>query len=305
MRVLNLALAGLLFACLVVMWSQRAGVVEAYTDPRPPLELRFDGLDLVVETAASTPSPYLLERPLPLVVPMPGPLGAAEPEPVLLTGGTAEIGGLVLGPDGPVAGATVRVERHTAAGSVAVDLVTDADGTWKLDGLLGGRFRVRSFVPGLLMQRSPDVFFLDENGRFRTDALLEGPSSIPVLEAHHVDTVTVGDAGPVVFTAGLELVDAEGRLVLMPQDRLQLGISLIGPVTLLSANTVRTNEFGAGSFLISCQDVGPVTALLAQVLDETQSFPLFDCVPLPELADPDSTVSDSTGPGVEGVIGGD
>ena len=62
-------------------------------------------------------------------------LGAVEgkvvPEAVQITGGTATLQGLVTGPDGPVGGATVRLERFVGDASAKIDIITNPDGTWK------------------------------------------------------------------------------------------------------------------------------------------------------------------------------
>lgn len=57
--------------------------------------------------------------------------GRTPPETVQIIGGTATLGGVVTGPDGPVAGATVRLERFVGDASAKLDITTNPDGTWK------------------------------------------------------------------------------------------------------------------------------------------------------------------------------
>lgn len=48
-----------------------------------------------------------------------------------IMGGEAILSGQVVGPDGPVAGATVRVERFVGDATARLDIVTNADGSWQ------------------------------------------------------------------------------------------------------------------------------------------------------------------------------
>jgi len=57
--------------------------------------------------------------------------GRPEVEPVEVTGGEAVLSGVILGPDGPVAGATVRLERFVGDAIGKLDVVSNADGTWR------------------------------------------------------------------------------------------------------------------------------------------------------------------------------
>lgn len=57
--------------------------------------------------------------------------GKTPSVPVQITGGPATLGGVVTGPDGPVGGATVRLERFVGDASAKLDITTNADGSWK------------------------------------------------------------------------------------------------------------------------------------------------------------------------------
>jgi hypothetical protein len=60
------------------------------------------------------------------------PVEGREPAPVVeITGGMATLGGIVTGPDGPVGGATVRLERFVGDASAKLDITTNPDGSWK------------------------------------------------------------------------------------------------------------------------------------------------------------------------------
>lgn len=74
--------------------------------------------------------------------------------------GDASLDGTVLGPAGPVAGATVEVDRFVGDSMATTELTTRADGSWSLAGILGGRYRVRAWQPPSLDMVDPQIFFL-------------------------------------------------------------------------------------------------------------------------------------------------
>jgi len=57
--------------------------------------------------------------------------GRAATTKVEITGGNAVMTGLVVGPDGPVAGATVRLERFIGDAVARLDVVSEVDGSWR------------------------------------------------------------------------------------------------------------------------------------------------------------------------------
>jgi hypothetical protein len=63
------------------------------------------------------------------------PLNPVEGRPVAdkvaITGGDASLSGLITGPEGPVAGATVRVERFVGDAIAHLDVISNGDGTWR------------------------------------------------------------------------------------------------------------------------------------------------------------------------------
>lgn len=87
--------------------------------------------------------------------------------------GTAALGGTVQGPLGPVPGAIVRVERLILGESQVLEVATDAVGGWLVNGVGGGRYRVRAFLPPTLASRSAEVFLLPAGESRRLDLVVE------------------------------------------------------------------------------------------------------------------------------------
>lgn len=87
--------------------------------------------------------------------------------------GTSEVHGSVTGPQGPIGGATVRIERSVRGRIQRLDVVAGPDGGWGVPGLSGGAYRVRAFLPPTLAQRTAEVFFLTAGEQRPVDLVLE------------------------------------------------------------------------------------------------------------------------------------
>ncbi len=136
MLVVKPVLGLLLVAALGAMWLHRGPVVDAYRAQPTATAVQLSGIDLDHDLTEVGPSPFTLpvaadgRHRAPALTPVASSTGGG---PVRLTGGSARLSGVVAGPEGPLAGATVRVERHTAAGRTSRDLTTGADGGWGPD----------------------------------------------------------------------------------------------------------------------------------------------------------------------------
>ena len=74
--------------------------------------------------------------------------------------GAAGLNGTVLGPNGPVAGATVEADRIVGDAVATTKTTTAADGSWILAHIAGGRYRVRAWQSPSLAVTSPQIVFL-------------------------------------------------------------------------------------------------------------------------------------------------
>src|SRR5437899_6439356 len=77
---------------------------------------------------------------------LPGVGGTTTTEAPRVGPGPATIVGRVDGPDGPVPGAIVELDRWTGDRFASVQVPTAADGTWNVQHVLGGRYRVRAWL---------------------------------------------------------------------------------------------------------------------------------------------------------------
>jgi hypothetical protein len=291
---LKIVLFMALVAGLVTMWLGRAQVIEAYTDTDPvPLDIRLSGIDLDHELTPMGPSPYTVEtapdtRNAPIVLAFSdessveegdGEGDGAEPE-IELTGGTSRLKGVVSGPEGRVAGATVRIERHTVDGSVAVDVTADAKGRWSYNHLLGGRYRLRAWHPDGYASAASEVLFLAQHETKTFDLGVEPLDDEPVLTFADAGDIYAGLTGTVAITVTTNAIDEAGLLAAIGLPGEVVSLEPSSGVTVTPAEVI-TDVDGVARFQVRCLREGSVTAIARHQEDEIFVI-LPDCIPQPE-----------------------
>lgn len=280
-------------AGLAVAWNNLDGVVAAYErQGRSSAEIRLTGVDLTFRAAPLGPSPYVAPR-LPSSGVEAGPAGPpavlafvprepAEPEPPLpveLRGGAARIGGVVSGPDGPVGGATVLVERHTTTGSATTRVVTGADGRWSLQRLLGGRYRIRAWVPGWMGMERSEVRFVANGERVDLPISLVAVDTEPKVAVVGAGDIFLGLTGSVAVTLTTTTVDEEGRIVVAGVGGVPIDLTIDQRVTAASTTAV-TDDDGVARFVLRCEELGRPTAAVG-FDDRIEPVTLPSCVAVP------------------------
>jgi len=286
---------------LGLMAWQWGTVSGAYTHPSAPAaDVQLTGIDLAVETTPVGPSPYV-------VVPAPDtraqsldlayePPAAPEAKPVI-TGGRATLSGTVTLPDGPAGGATIRLERHTAGGVAMADVTAGHDGTWKAAAVQGGRYRVRAWLKGQATMTGSTVFFLGGDERRPLDFTLDPVDTTPRMSFSKKGDIYLGGTGTVAVSVKVRSVDDDGVAVtnglagaiitLAPTGSATLGPGTGAPVPGASA-TVTADGDGVARFLLTCNTLGPSTAVVAHQ-DQRMTVDLPACIPVPP---PPTTVPD-------------
>ncbi len=285
MRLLKLLLFVALVAAVTTMWLERDRVVSAYTDESEPIEFRLDGIDLTSAKTPVEPSPFVLVASPDLRTEQVVPVVAAPAEAidVELGGGEAAFNGTVVGPTGPVGGAVVRLERHTTEGIASVQTTTDALGTWSATGLVGGRWRVRTYVPNLYTSGPSQIFFLANGDEVEVNTTLTAPSEVPVVELVGHASTYINQSYTYAVTVGVPRVDEEGRVVVVPAAGARVSV-LSTNSSLTSANVVSADSGGAARFNLTCQSFGtPSMSVSVQIGTTTHStrLTLAPCVALP------------------------
>lgn len=173
-----------------------------------------------------------------------------------LTGGQARLSGTITGvPD--LNGITVRIERFVGD-SVATTEVPSDGGSWSLEGIPGGRYRVTAFRSPDVGQVAPEAFFLGatENRTLNLVVARAGEGAI---------TATVNPSPPPLdrpFRLTVQMtnssIDAQGRIA--QTGRSGVGVQLVvGPGLLIDSEpVVLTDGNGNAVWQLQCTAPGPV-----------------------------------------------
>jgi hypothetical protein len=227
------------------------------------------------------------------------PVAAAAPTSVPLSGGKASLSGVVIGPTGAIPSATVLVERLVGDSVGATSIPTGADGTWKVTGIRGGRYRIRAWRAPDLALTTPTILFLggtdnqtlslnvsqfSANGTAATATVVPNPPTVGV-----VATLTVQITSQVVGNDGVV------RSSPIPGDQVELTDA--GNVVIAGANPGTTDGSGRVTWQIGCVSTGPEG--MQAVVNGINSYPLTtpDCsnaVIVPPTTAPGSSSTTST-----------
>lgn len=164
--------------------------------------------------------------------------------------GTAVLVGSVRGPAGLVAGATVRAERLVGDRVVRHDVLTDADGRFRLDGVPGGRYRVRAFLAPALVQLEPEVRFLADGVEHDFDLVVEEQGGLVVRSDVAPSPPQRGGAVNLVALVLTRTVSADGIVTSTPVVGVDVELDGLGRWTLRDqgepdTTTSTTTGFGA------------------------------------------------------------
>ncbi len=287
MRLVKLTLLCLIAASLGLMWSNRSFVVDAYDqDPADDsLQIRLSGVDLAVTKTEIEPSPFLVPsapdtRRVALVALTP-PEPSEEPPEIELTDGEARLTGTVVGPEGPVEGTIVRIERHTSEGSAFFDVTTDADGVFEADKVPGGRFRVRAWVPGLMTTGGSDVRYVAGDEESEYELSMWGVDPTPSFELVHGGPQYYGQAGNVAVVFTQRFIDEEGILVTAPLAGGLVSVRTSAGVKVSSRSVRLTDEEGSAWFTLTCTGSHQSATITVRSGLVSKTFALPGCRPLP------------------------
>jgi hypothetical protein len=202
--------------------------------------------------------------------------------------GRARLSGTVVGPDGPVPQAVVRVERlQDDAVVFKGDILTDADGKWRTGRLVGGRWRVRAWRAPDLADVQPDTVYLEASQSRSFQLTLDRYGAPAVTASIAPDPPIVGAQANVAVVVTTASVDAEGivRNAPIPNMLAQLFAT---NYAIANPNAVPTDVIGHITWLVSCTTPGP-SGLSVNLTGVPQPLALPPCAeppPPPTTAPP-------------------
>ncbi|MEJ7845092.1 MAG: carboxypeptidase-like regulatory domain-containing protein [Acidimicrobiales bacterium] len=170
--------------------------------------------------------------------------------------GTARIDGIVIGPAGPVAGAVVRVERFIAEATQVVDAVAGPDGRYELEGIGGGRYRVRAFRAPAFAQATAELLFLADGEDRALDLTLEGFADPRVQLVAAPNPPFVDQPVNVVVLVSDRVVADDGTVRTGPLPGVTVTIQASGPFTALGPTSGTTDGRGQVAFAFECTAPG-------------------------------------------------
>jgi hypothetical protein len=191
--------------------------------------------------------------------------------------GEAAITGVVNGPEGPVPGATVQVERLFGDDVDGTRVQADAAGRWAVSGVNGGRYRLRAWRPPDLVALQPFLLFVAATAK--ADVAL-------AVDRHGPDHI-VGNFAPnppvrdqpatLVVTVALGQVDADGILRTSPRQAVPTQLVITAGLTLESPDVTVTDGAGNASFAVRCTQAGAPPAAAAVVAGVSRPLALPAC----------------------------
>jgi hypothetical protein len=228
-------------------------------------------------------------------VPLRGVTGKQPTTTIAFGPGTAAVSGTVVGDEGPVAGASVLVERIVAGGSAAMTVISGADGTWALPQIFGGRYRVRAWRAPDLAQTNPAAVFLGATETKTVPLRVKTLGGLSVKSSLAPDPPHTGEDANLVVAVSEKTVDAGGIVRATPLDN--VSVDLVGSAgwRVESANPDSTDSSGRVRWLLRCRQPGhqPLAVTVG-----TQTIPLdvSSCV---EQVTQDTSPSTSAPGGVD------
>jgi hypothetical protein len=210
-------------------------------------------------------------------VQLPGVGGTTTTAPVVIGPGPATIVGRVDGPDGPVAGATVLLERLVGDRVASMRVPTAADGTWNAQNVLGGRYRIRAWLAPTLGMAEGVLTFVDGTKRTGVTLRLEAFGRTTIDAAIAPNPPVVGEPANLAVRVRSREVDDQGIVRDLPASGLVVTLTGSGSWK-ASSSTEATGSDGIAEFELVCRASGshPLTARLDD--GTTQALELPGCV---------------------------
>jgi hypothetical protein len=208
---------------------------------------------------------------------------AGKPRPVTslpfaLGPGGARLTGTVTGPEGPVEGATIRVERLVRDQAAATTVTSGPGGQWTLDAVNGGRYRLRAWRPPDLAELQPVLVFVSVTETKPVTLTMARYGEGGATAAFAPNPPVVDQAAALVVTVSNGGVDGDGVLHASPLPGVPVQLVVTAGMALESTDTLVSDGAGNASYQVRCVQPGPPAAA-AMVAGVRHPLELPACVP--------------------------
>lgn len=209
--------------------------------------------------------------------------------------GAASIVGSVLGPNGPVGGATVEADRVVGNSISSTKVTTAADGSFLIGSILGGRYRVRAWQSPTMALTQPEIFFLGATESHQLALHLDAFTGPDVSTSVNPKVLVVGQIANLAVEVSNPSVDADGVVRDQPQAGVQVTLTDGNAWTVYSGNPLMTGADGQALFQISCSSPGsnPLSVQIGSSAPQPITVP--DCVQPPPSTQCAPPSTDATG----------
>lgn len=213
--------------------------------------------------------------------PVPGlpPTASAE-----VLGGQASLSGIVLGPDGPLQGATVRLERLVDDVVGRLEVTSDEAGIWRApppttsptgpQGIRGGRYRVRAWRTPDLAVTAPQILFIEGTENREVTLELARFTDTSFSWSSSPDPPVLGSVVGFRVVADSAFVDSDG--VVHTEAVLDARLD-VGPGWVIVGHPTFTEGPGELTFELRCVVPGPSPVLLIVNDLRTLDLPVQAC----------------------------
>jgi hypothetical protein len=204
--------------------------------------------------------------------------GTTTTTPVAIGPGPASIVGRVDGPDGPVGGATVQLERFVGDRVATMQVPTAVDGTWNAENVLGGRYRIRAWLAPSLGMTQGVLTFVDAADRTSVEMTLQRFEGATVDAAIAPSPPVVGSQANLAVRVRVRQVDAQGVVRNVPTSSILVTLTGSGSWSSSQSSSTATGSDGVARFVLQCQASGsqPLSAALSD--GSTHPLDLPACV---------------------------
>jgi hypothetical protein len=198
-----------------------------------------------------------------------------------------------------VGGATVHIDRLVGDAVGSVNVAAQADGTWNLPAILGGRYRVRAWRSPDMDMTAPQIFFLGGTDNKSLTLQLQQFGAANVASAVSPNPPVVGAPANVLIQVTAQTVDTTGVVHATPVASGSVLLNGAAAVTISNPNPAVTTGSGLAIWQVTCQQPGP-PSLTVTVNNNASAYPVdvADCAaappPPPPTTAPATTAASSS-----------
>jgi hypothetical protein len=218
------------------------------------------------------------------LAPIPPVEGVSTTAAIGFGGGTVTLTGRVIGPDGPVEGATVLLTRTVGAQTAELRVSTDKEGRYRANRIRGG-------IVELYAYRSPDLSAVDGQvlfaaGQVEVDLKVRSFSGAEVAWSVGPTRPVVGRSSTLSISVGTRRVDDDGIVRNLPLEGVLVRLVPLGALQPTQGAERISDAAGLVSFPMSCAAVGSSGQEVVLATGESTKIEPPACVPPPTTIPP-------------------